>query len=105
MTPVADTSDIFLELKNNPQLMLKPSWQPQKETVERLGKALLELLNEQYRSRKTSAEGDFYVVESPVTYGEKSPALPADLEDLYRSGSLTLQEREFIQDIFKSISG
>lgn len=96
---------LSLELKNNPQLMLKPSWQPQKETVERLGKALLELLNEQYRSRKTSAEGDFYVVESPVTYGEKSPALPADLDDLYRSGSLTLQEREFIQDIFKSISG
>lgn len=98
-----------LELENNPQLMLKPSWQPQKETIERLGKALLEFLSERHRFPKTMDEkDDFYVMESPADYdseGKGNTVFPADLDNLFRSGALTPQEREFIYDIFKSING
>ena len=44
------------ELSKNPQLKLDPSWTPKEETVEKMGRALLELLNDEEKVYITEGE-------------------------------------------------
>lgn len=96
-----------LEVQENPQLMLKPPWEPQKKTVERMGKALLELLNDYLPPKETEGESAFLVREEERHYelkqNRRHSTIPADLDNLYRSELLTPQEREFIQKTIKSL--
>jgi hypothetical protein len=97
--PVTPEEAASLEVEENPQLMLKPSWKPQKKTVERMGKALLELLNDYFSSsliREDMPSPGFY-------HKEEKSAIPADLDKLCRNELLTPQEREFIQNTIKSL--
>ena len=101
-----------LEIKENPQLMFKPPWIPQEKTIERIGKALLELLSDNYLQEKDIGRGStLYVREETVPFDieykveqkkDKSSVF-ANLDELCHDELLTQQERDFIRDTLKSL--
>ena len=110
LTPDEVTS---LETGNNPQLLLKHNWKPQKQTIGKMGEALLELLNEMpsrkigKKERKTdSSAGAIPLVNPSSTRSQEEVPRPIrpDLDKLCRNEILTAQEREFIRDTLKSLN-
>ncbi|MDO9533976.1 MAG: hypothetical protein Q7J85_01300 [Bacillota bacterium] len=108
------TDDVAsLETGNNPQLLLKHNWKPQNKTVEKMGKALLELLEEmplrkiEKKERKIDSSAGVIPSVSP-SYNRSQDEVPRpirpDLDKLCRNEILTAQEREFIRDTLKSLN-
>ncbi|RJX27994.1 MAG: hypothetical protein C4554_03105 [Dethiobacter sp.] len=99
-----------LELSKNPQLKLKPSWKPKAETVEKLGKALVELLNEgEVNTGKAETKNDdleFAVRKEAGTYNlsNNDTALPTpNLRKTWeRDEVLSPQERDFLMNTLRS---
>lgn len=80
------------ELCKHPQLKLEPFWMPAEEAVERLGKALVELLDDlPLEQREGAGEKGF---------AEIFTAEAAELDRLWDGGILTPQEKRFIRDTF-----
>lgn len=97
-----------LEVEENPQLMLKPPWEPRKKTIERMGNALLELLADSFPTQKKAEGGSLFVIREETAPSEfyattQNSTIPADLDKLSRNQLLTPQEREFLQNTIKSL--
>lgn len=83
----------FVELNKNPQLKLGPLWRPEEEVVERMGEALVELIDDSKvgeRGEKAGGDG----------FADILSAEPFKLEEMLEKAILTSQEREFINDNF-----
>lgn len=82
-----------VEFGKNPQLKLGPLWKPKEEAVERLGEALIELIDDLKvgeRGEKAGGNG----------FADILSAEPFELEEMLEKAILTPQEREFIKDNF-----
>lgn len=102
-----------LEAGNNPHLLLKHNWKPEKKMVEKMGKALLELLDEmpsrkiEKKERKIDSSSWVIPSVSPsfLRSQDESPhPIRPDLDKLCRNEILTAQERDFIRDTLKSLN-
>ena len=97
-----------LEVEENPQLMLKPPWEPRIKTIERMGKALLEFLADSFLTQKEAEGGSPLVIREETAPSEfyvttQNSTIPVDLDKLCRNQILTPQEREFLQNTIKSL--
>jgi|Deesub1362A_J573_1020465.scaffolds.fasta_scaffold00080_103 hypothetical protein len=82
------------ECGKHPQLKLEPFWMPPAEAIERLGKALVELLDDLPAEQREGA------VEKG-RFAEMLAAESAELDRLWGDdGILTPQEKKFIRDTF-----
>ena len=120
------------ELRLHPFLRLQPGWEPDEKTVERMSRALLELLQEKARVREPVPVPESYRI--PDTQDDPRASPHGDSREYHREGSraevretpqpgtengsvgysrqdpleglsLTPQEKNFIKDVLKDLGG